>query len=498
MMEDDMKKLSDNLEAENTTVEGKKAKKVKTPMDKKKKKKIVKRCVLGGVAAVIVLFFVSNSIAAKNMNMIVNTTTVTRADVEQSLRTSGTVKSQETKTYFSEVSVKVGTVDVAAGDMVKKGEALMSYDADALTEAKQIAQLKLQASEGNYESSISKDNKYIAELGEANINLDVLEQQITDCENYVDELNQKINDKKAALAYEGTLLQISLIDWSDQPDSDEYEELQKQIQLNTYEQQNNKDILAWQREVSEYEEKIAAYKEYKAEMKSQKTSSESGSMDSGSRSELEANTQMDNINNNETLASITEVENGVLADFDGVVTEVEAVEGSTPAEGTKLFTVESIEKVKVEITVSKYDLEKIAVGQEAEIDIAGKSYIGKVTKINGMATTNASGAAVVGADIEIENPDDSIFLGVEAKVVINTATVSQAVVLPVEVINTDQEGDFVYTVENGVVAKKRIVTGISSDIYCEIKEGLSEGEEVIVSTGQDLEEGMAVTAIPQQ
>lgn len=93
----------------------------------------------------------------------------------------------------------------------------MTYDAEALESARQVAELKLQANEGGYESSIYKDNKYIAELGEANINLEVLEQQITDSENYVKELEKKIDDKKTWLAHEGTLLQVSLLDWSDQP-----------------------------------------------------------------------------------------------------------------------------------------------------------------------------------------------------------------------------------------------------------------------------------------
>lgn len=469
----------------------------KTPMDKKKKKKIIRRCVIGGVVAVIVLFIVSNSMAAKNAGTVVYTTAATVEDVEQTLNTSGTVKSEETKTYFAPVAVQIGTVDVAAGDSVKKGQPLVTYDAEALESAKQIAELKLQANEGGYESSIYKDNKYIAELGEANVNLEVLEQQITDSENYVKELQQKINDKKTALAHEGTLLQVSLLDWSDQPDSEEYLNLQKLIQFNSYEQQNNKDILAWQKEVDLYEEKIAAYKEYRSEMKSQKSSSEGGSMDSGSKSQLEANTQMERIESQKTLDAVEEVTNGIQADFDGVVTEVEAVEGSTPQEGTKLVTLESTEKVKVAITVSKYDLEKIELGQAVSIDIGGKKYDGEVSKIDRMATTNASGAAVVGAEIEISNPDSDIYLGVEARVEIYTAKAEGVVAIPVEVINTDMEGDFVFVAENGVVVKKRITTGITSDSYSEVKEGLSEGEAVIMTMGQELEEGMPVTAIPQ-
>lgn len=475
----------------------KKQKAAKKPMDKARKKKIIRRSIFGGVALVIVLFFIRNSLAAQNMGLMVSTITAMKQDLEQNLSTSGTVKSEETKTYFAPVAVKVGTVDAATGDSVKKGQSLLQFDADALAEAKQMAQLKLQANEGGYASSIYKNNKYIAELGEANVNLEVLEQQISDSENYVKELEQKINDKKTALAHEGTLLQISLLDWADQPDSEEYLNLQKLVQYNSYEQQNNKEVAAWQQEIDTYQEMIASYKEYRSEMKSQKSASEGGSMDSGSRSQLEANTEMEKMNNQDTLTAIAEVEGGMLADFNGVVTEVEIVEGATPQEGQKLLTVESTEKVKVEITVSKYDLDKIAVGQSAKITIAGKEYEGKVTKINRMATTNASGAAVVGAEVGIENPDQSIFLGVEAKVEVHMATATGVVTVPVEAVNTDREGDFVFVAEEGVVKKKRVTTGISSDTDIEIQEGLAEGEEVIMTTGQELEEGMPVTVLPQ-
>lgn len=441
---------------------------------------------------------VVNSVRNGNAAPGVYTAPAALQDLEQTISTSGTVKSDETETYYAPVAVKIGEVNVSAGDMVKAGDVLIAYDETALADAKKQAELKLQSNDGGYESSIAKDNKYIAELGEANVNLDVLKQQIEDCENYVKELNKKVSDKQAALAREGALLQVSLIDWSDKPDSEEYENLQKLIQLNSYEQQNNQEIRAWKEEISEYEDKIAAYKEYKSEMESQKKSSESGYLDQGGKSKLEADKELEDMNNTNTLTAIDTVENGIVADFDGVVTSVDTEKNATPAEGTKLLTLESVEKVKVCISVSKYDLEKIVIGQKADIDIAGKKYEGELTKIDGMATNNASGAAVVGAEITITNPDAAIYLGVEAKIELHTASVADAVVVPLEAVNADKDGDFVYAVENGMVVKKRITTGISSDEYTEIKEGLSEGDSVITVTDMDLMEGMAVTEIPQE
>lgn len=492
--------VTNELQKETTDTIGGKGRtmKEKKPIDKKKKKKIIRRFVVGGVLLVFVFLGVNSSIKAKNAGLIVRTASVTVQDIEQTLNTSGTVKSDESKTYFAPLSVKIGTVNVAAGDSVRKGQPLITYDADALNNARQMEELKLQASEGGYESSVYQNNKYIAQLGEASVNLAVLEQQIADSENYVKELQQKINDKKAFLAYEGTLLQISLLDWADKPDSEEYLNLQKLVQYNSYEQQNNKDILAWQKEMETYEEMIAAYKEYRSEMKAQKSSAENGYLDDGGKIQMEANAQIERFGSEDTLVSMEEVKDGIRAEFNGVVTEVGAVEGAAPQRGEKLVTVESTDKVKLEITVSKYDLEKIQVGQTATIDIAGRQYNGRVAKIDGMATTNASGAAVVGAEIEIDNPDSGIYLGIEARVEIHTAKATGVVALPVELINSDKDGDFVYVAEDGVVVKRRITTGISSDSFTEVTDGLAEGAQVIVTTGQDLEEGMTVTVIPQQ
>ena len=104
----------------------------------------------------------------------------------------------------------------------------------------------------------------------------------------------------------------------------------------------------------------------------------------------------------------------------------------------------------------------------------------------------------MGVDVGIDNPDENIFLGVEAKVYVHMAKAEGVVTVPIEVINSDREGDFVYVEENGVVAKRRITVGISSDSASEVKEGLSEGDNVIMANGMEFEEGTAVTAMPMQ
>ena len=474
-----------------------KKKKEKQPVDpakKKKRRKIILFVVLG---ALVLLFILSKLLGGNGAAAIVTTTQAQIGDLQQTIDTSGTVKTGESKVYFSDVDVKVGEVKVQAGDAVKAGDVLLNYDADDLAAAKERAELKRQSAEGSYLNSVQTNNEKLGDLSEASTNLEVLDQQIADTEAYIKNLEAKISKKKSDLAHEGALLQISLIDWQDQPDSDEYQNLQKLVQLNNYEQQNNEEIKSWQDELDVYNDMLSKYKEYRSEMKSQKSSAEAGKLTGGAKEELEANNKTQTMDVEDSIDSLSSVENGIVAEFDGVVTEMNAVEGGVTAKGAQLLKLESTEDVMVRINVTKYDLSKIKEGQKAIVTIGSREYEGEVSKINKMAEQNNSGAAVVGTEITILNPDSDVILGVEAKVVINTEKAEGAVLVPITAVNVDMDGEFVYVIENNILVKKPVTTGISTDTMTQIVEGLNGDEQIVTSVTADLYEGMTVAAMPQ-
>jgi len=110
---------------------------------------------------------------------------------------------------------------------------------------------------------------------------------------------------------------------------------------------------------------------------------------------------------------------------------------------------------------------------------------------------NASNTPMVGVEVHIDNPDDKIILGLDAKLTVNTRSVQDALLIPVEAVNADRDGDFLYVVENGVVVRKSIVCGISNDMHTEILEGITEQDQIVLTYIGSLEEGMAVTVMPE-
>ena len=239
------------------------------------------------------------------------------------------------------------------------------------------------------------------------------------------------------------------------------------------------------------------------------SSSEAGIVDPYAKQQQADNMQSARITAEEAAEKLAKGQEGVKAEFGGIVTKIATMsssanasagggllEGATVSEGTELFTIESNQQVKVDISITKYDLAKIAVGQKADITIADQKYEGEVTKINKVAANNAQGSPVVGVEVHINNPDSGIYLGVEAQVVINTNSAQDVITLPVEIVNTDRNGDFCYVVENGVVTMRRITTGISSDTDVEVTDGLKEGDLVVYDMTGSVTEGMSVVAVP--
>lgn len=484
-------------------------------MEKKKKRRIITI----SAAGVIVLFLVVNSAFAKSAALPVSVTGVLRSDIEETLSTSGMIESDEVKTYFSKITGAVGELYVQAGDEVKSGSQLIAFDEKSVEFIEKQAELQAKANEGSYLNTVETAAENSGKLSEAETNLKVLTQQIEDEENYIKELEAELTELQANLsAYYnqaatnisiyGIQLQSDLEKATAEQNAGEVERLKEEIKNNSIAGQqvsyqlgqmsNDSRVKELQDKIAQEQDKLTGYQEYKAEMEGQKNTSEGGVLNEHQKSELEANHGITVINDEVAKEDSDFAKQGVVADFNGIVMAVNVVNGGTVTDGTELLTLANSDKVKVKISVTKYDLEKLALGQQAEITVSGHSYEGEVTKIDRMAVQNSSGTPVVGVEVSILNPDENIYLGIEAKVDIRTQKSEQTLCLPVECVNADKEGDFVYVVEEGSVIRKNVVTGISSDTYIEVKEGVTEGEQVVSSITTGIVEGMAVTAIPAQ
>ncbi len=483
----------------------------------KKKKKFKKRWIIL-IALLLIAAFVGYRIitAGKNNVVLVETAEAAMGDIENIISISGTVESAETRTYFSDVTAPINEINVKVGDKVKSGDMLYTYDNNSLELSKKTAELAITQAKGSYSALYSgtaaADRQYANGMNAQQINarldaitaeIDSINNQITektnrinqtlkDIQNTMQDVNQNgIGDNYEIYFDTGSNSYITRME-SDSNDSTPSESnRQTSLALSqTYNDvqhklQTDEEILAWKN-------RITALQEEQSHLSSAKASL----VNPGSAQSTKAQLESTELSQNDSISKLETAMEGVKADFNGVITQVTAVEGATVTAGTQILSMANLDDVQVSISVSKSDLPKIAVGEKVDITVNGKAYNGEVEQISGNATKNNNGVAVVATIIKILNPDSDLILGVEANNKIHAEKADNTLVLPYEYVQTDSEGDYVYVVENNTVVRKNVTIGISTSTQAQIIAGLSAGEKVITSDASALTEGMTVAVMP--
>lgn len=492
---------------------------------KRRKRAVFAAAVL--VAAVFAGYFVVNGAIARNTPMQVNTIVASLGDVEETVSTSGKVNSEQSRTYYAPVGAVISEMNISLGDVVTEGQQLVSFDTSELEAQKQKADLEASASANGYRSTQYQSDKKQSEYNEAVIGLDELKVLAAQQEQYVQGLKyelednlqkekEKLQDWLGKLNLELEIQNNKLSERSDEEGRDRIQEVIQNLNESIRETTNQLNDLSMsegmkekQRLIDAEQKKLDDMKEEISRREGNESSSEAGIVDPYAKQQQADTMKSAQISADQAAETLAKAQEGVKAEFSGIVTKIATMsssanasagggllEGATVAEGTELFTIESNRQVKVDVSITKYDLAKIQVGQKADVTVADQEYEGEVTKINRVAASNSQGSPVVGVEIHINNPDSDIYLGVEAQVLIHTNAARDVVTLPVEIVNTDRNGDFCYVVEDGVVTMRRITTGISSDTEVEVTEGLEAGDLVVYDMTGTVTEGMTVLAVP--
>ena len=438
-----------------------------TPQQKKKRKK---RIIGGVIAAALVLFIVSRVLTPAALPVVM-VRSAEKGTVKQTIDTSGTVKTEQQKTYFSPLAAKVEVCKVQEGDAVEAGQVLLTYDAQDLENRKKEAALQNDEAYYGYQNTMNKNSKDTSEYSRSSHDVEILEQQVENAKAEVRALKQYLTDMGCFLR---------------EAQNDNHKNLAEEYQAKIDQATN---------QLAVKEEELAEFQSDLSEQKGIKNSTESTMMTADAKKQAEAAKELQALKSAEVTDAVAQVSDGIKADFAGIVTGVKAVDGSNVENGGELFTVSSIEKVCVDVSFSKSDLEKIEEGQKAVATIAGKQYEGTVTRISRAAAKNEKGASIIQGEIHIDNPDADLYLGVDARVMVEGNKAENVVMIPIEAINIGKDGSFVYVVTDGMVQKRMVTAGISSDEYTEIKKGLEVGEQVIISVDAGIEEGMAVNPV---
>lgn len=173
-------------------------------------------------------------------------------------------------------------------------------------------------------------------------------------------------------------------------------------------------------------------------------------------------------------------------------------EGDQVYRGQGLLELPDLTQVEVLLFVNEMDIFQVKEGQPAVVHLdalSDRTFKGAVSSIAALAqdmgqtkdffgdrSGEGEGISAFEVRISLSEKDDRMRQGMSARVEVEVARVSDALLIPVESLFTEPDGETVVFVKKGLFTQKTSVrVGLSTDERVEISQGLSEGDEVLLS-----------------
>ncbi|MBR6222394.1 MAG: efflux RND transporter periplasmic adaptor subunit [Lachnospiraceae bacterium] len=456
------------------------------------KKKGANGCLLLFILAVILivcLVVVLPYVLTKNldMNKLVgalagdSTYTVIKSDIKQEIVTTGSVVGVDEKAYTSPVTAKIAEVRVKQGQLVKKGDILLVYDESDLGDNLDKVKLRARSEKASNNSAYDNVREAKEKLASAKTKAKRLKAQVKTLKADLEKMNDELSDQQKKLEEYQTKAAAG-----DPKAKKKAEELsEKMKKLNKKIATKNEKYTELQSDLAKEEGIISANEDVK--------------ISNSSRVQIEVANEMTDRDVEDAEKSYNEAKAGIVAEFDGIISNVSAMVGSYASEGQTLFTAIDSKKIGVRFTVSEDSLGVVNEGQKARVVIGGNTYSGKVDSISRIASESNllgkdTGNGNIVGTLLLDDPDDNIYIGVSAKAYLFIGEAKDALVIPYDALCSDVDGDYVLEIDpQNILQRKDVKLGLASDDYYEVTEGLKEGDKIIKSITKDMKPGAPFT-----
>ncbi|HLL26084.1 MAG TPA: efflux RND transporter periplasmic adaptor subunit [Xanthobacteraceae bacterium] len=190
----------------------------------------------------------------------------------------------------------------------------------------------------------------------------------------------------------------------------------------------------------------------------------------------------------------------IVAPVGGKVGKTNITKGNSVSTDGVLTVIVSKDPMYVTFPVSQRDFLRARAGgpqldgdgAKARLRFADGSVYPQTGRINFVDVTVDRSTDTVLVRATFPNPGGALVDGQLVRVNLETGVSQQKVVIPQAALIADQEGSYVFVVEDGKAAVKRIKADGESGTEAVVAEGLSGGEQVIVEGVQNLRPGAPV------
>jgi RND family efflux transporter MFP subunit len=177
----------------------------------------------------------------------------------------------------------------------------------------------------------------------------------------------------------------------------------------------------------------------------------------------------------------------VRSPIDGILTNVQTIDGELVSDGNELFTVSS-RKTYVRGEVNEEDVGEVKPGMKAKVQLYAyrtRTFTAGVTSVQPAADPTTQRYTVV---LEMNNPPDNLMVGMTGEMNIITGVHENALLVPTRALLVDQA----LVVSGGIVQPRTVKVGFRTLDFSEALNGLAQGDHVILSDQDKFHSGQPV------
>ncbi len=198
------------------------------------------------------------------------------------------------------------------------------------------------------------------------------------------------------------------------------------------------------------------------------------------------------------LAKISLDDAVVRAPFTGTISKRHVQPGEKVSMDSTIVTLVDLRQMVLEAAVPAADIPAVQIGQAARFKVGGfgaQEFVGEVQRINPITE---DGSRAITIYIAVPNPDSALKGGMFAQGALTLDKNTPVLAVPQRAVHEEAGAAYVYTLRDETIVRTNVKVGAAAPggAFVEVREGLAEGDRVIVTeiTGSQVGKRVVVRA----
>ena len=181
--------------------------------------------------------------------------------------------------------------------------------------------------------------------------------------------------------------------------------------------------------------------------------------------------------------------NEIIAAESGVISSVSITAGDNLYSNSDLITVNDYDKVTATVDVSEDDIDYAKVGAEAKVNIDAfpdTVFDASVTDVGDANYDSSTGTTSYEVTVTLSGDLSELYSGMTAEVTFITKDTENVLYIPNRAVTREDGKSYVKLKKaTGSIITQEVTTGFSDGTNVEVKDGLSEGDTVVIESKVD-------------